>query len=50
MQAKRQRNGTTGYIVYAGEFRKSIQREHPEMGFGEVSRLVGQMVRRSEKK
>ncbi|GAB6031247.1 hypothetical protein CHUAL_009055 [Chamberlinius hualienensis] len=31
----------TGYILYAGEVRKSIILQHPDSTFGEISRLVG---------
>lgn len=31
----------TGYIVYAGECRKDIQAEFPDLNFGDISRAVG---------
>ena len=34
----------SGYIVFAGEIRKSIQIEHPESSFGDISRIVGMKV------
>lgn len=34
----------SGYIVYSGEIRKSIQQENPECSFGEISRIVGNKV------
>lgn len=34
----------SGYIVYSGEIRKTIQNENPECSFGEISRIVGLKV------
>ena len=38
------RRQPSGYIVFAGEIRKSIQNENPESSFGDISRIVGMKV------
>ncbi|XP_070193759.1 protein polybromo-1-like isoform X2 [Littorina saxatilis] len=35
------RRQPSGYIVFAGEIRKSIQNENPDSSFGDISRIVG---------
>jgi protein polybromo-1 len=40
-QPKLSSKSKSGYILFSAEVRKRVMNEHPEAGFGEVSRLVG---------
>jgi len=37
----------TGYIIYASEVRKHVAEKNPNVGFGEISRIVGNDVCRA---
>ena len=36
----------SGYIVFAGEYRKTVQEQNPDSSFGEISKIVGTKVSR----
>ncbi|KAL3851884.1 hypothetical protein ACJMK2_015582 [Sinanodonta woodiana] len=40
-KAKGRKVQISGYILYSGEIRKTIQQENPDCSFGEISRIVG---------
>ena len=36
----------SGYIMFAAEYRKDIMNQHKDLSFGEISKIVGQKVRK----
>ncbi len=36
----------SGYIIFASEYRKEATQKNPELTFGEISRFVGEKVKK----